>query len=84
MFDTKIEKKEFNVPSFSPSNLRIVKDRKNRYFVFQLECITSIEPFWDDKHKECDVITSFGERTRVCMTVDELYAELIAPYDANS
>ena len=27
-------------------------------------------------NKECDVITSMGERIRVCMAVDELYAAL--------
>lgn len=45
-------------------------------FVFQLECIVAIEPFFDITKKECDVITSMGERIRVCMAVDELYAAL--------
>ncbi|EIU9113081.1 hypothetical protein L6706_004645 [Salmonella enterica] len=76
MFDTNVENKEYKVSPFSPSNLKLIKDRNGVHFVFQLECITSIEPFWD--RKECDVMTSLGQKIRVCMTVDEIYAALIS------
>ncbi|EAR4523373.1 hypothetical protein EOF67_23140 [Salmonella enterica] len=77
MFDTNVENKEYKASPFSPSNLKLIEDRKGKHFVFQLECITSIEPFWDDKAKECNVVTSLGQKIRVCMTVDEIYAALI-------
>ncbi|EEC2408325.1 hypothetical protein ACIZQU_004588 [Escherichia coli] len=78
MFDVnvEVENKEFKALPFSPSNLKLIKDKKGKSFVFQLECIVAIEPFFDITKKECDVITSMGERIRVCMAVDELYAAL--------
>ncbi|QXB24169.1 hypothetical protein [Lelliottia amnigena] len=77
MFDTKIENKESKVTSFSPSNLKLVKDRQGNHFVFQLECITSIVKFWNDQDNECTVVTSLGQNISVSMAVVELYAELI-------
>lgn len=77
MFDINVENKEYKASPFSPSNLKLVKDREGEHFVFQLECITSIEPFLDRRTKKCDVITSLGQKIRVCMTVDEIYAALL-------
>lgn len=71
MFDVnvEVENKEFKALPFSPSNLKLIKDKNGESFVFQLECIVSIEPFFDITMKEYDVITSMGERIRVCMAV---------------
>lgn len=68
----------YDISPFTPDNLRLVKDKKKKSFVLQLESIVSVEPYWDIKSEPdyCCVKTSDGQKIWISLSVDDLFSAL--------
>lgn len=75
---TAIENKTVNIAPASPENLRLVKDKKGKQFIFQMEHIISVEPYFDP-HSEpdyCCVNMADGDKIWVSLSPSDLYTQL--------
>ncbi|EGU3395817.1 hypothetical protein H3J60_004545 [Salmonella enterica] len=75
---TAVENKTVNIAPASPENLRLVKDKRGKSFILQMEHIISVEPFFDLKQEPdyCFVKMADGEKIRVSLSPADLYTEL--------
>lgn len=75
---TVVENETINIYPASPENLRMVTDKKGKTFVFQLEYIISVEPFFDVKQEPdyCCVKMADGQKIWISLSPAELYTEL--------
>ncbi|MGK3116045.1 hypothetical protein [Candidatus Pantoea formicae] len=75
---TAVENKTVNIAPASPENLRLVTDKKGKQFVFQLEYIISVEPYFDVRSNPdyCCVNMADGEKIWVSLSASDLYTAL--------
>ncbi|PVZ84195.1 hypothetical protein C9426_24120 [Serratia sp. S1B] len=77
---TNVENKTINAHPYSPDNLRLIIDGKKEEFIFQLECIVSVEPHFSQKNY-CCVNLSDGNKQWVLLSASELFNQLKLPQD---